>query len=129
MNDLLRFDISASKRCELQIFYIEGSDGIEELPQALLGPAFLEAGEVRRIPFPGSGYRLRFDAPGTNDTMLAFCREGGLGQERMTAASVWEYSHSRAQPLLRGIAIEAAGKVTDDKGSSATNFITFNVRP
>jgi hypothetical protein len=129
VNDLLVFDISANKRCELQVFYVEGSSGIEEMPQDLLGPAYLDAGEVRRIPFPGSGFRLRFDSPGINDTMLAFCREGGLGDARMSATSAVEYARSRSQPLLRGIAIEAVEKVSVDNGDSATSFVTFNVSP
>lgn len=89
----------------------------------------LEPGDVRRIPFPGSGYRLRFDTSGTNDTMLAIFLEGALGQERVTAASGMRYAQSRSQPLVRGIAIEAAGKVTEDRASSATSIITFNVHP
>jgi mono/diheme cytochrome c family protein len=129
VNDLLVFDIQANKRCELQVFYVEGGEGIEELPQKLLGPKYLEPGETRRIPFPGSGLRLRFDTAGTGETMLAFCREGGLGDARMDSASVLDYARSRSQPLVRGIAIEAATKVENDAGNSATNFVTFNVRP
>jgi mono/diheme cytochrome c family protein len=129
VGDLLRFNIQSNERCELQIFYVESHEGIEELPQGLLGPKFLDAGERREIPYPGSGFRLRFDSPGVNDTMLVFCRVGGLGDARMTTASVLDYAASRSQPLLRGIAIEAADRVSRDNGTSATNFVTFNVKP
>jgi hypothetical protein len=61
--------------------------------------------------------------------MLAFCREGGLGAARMNAAAVKDYAASRSQTLLRGIAIEAADRVSQDEGNSATNFVTFNVSP
>lgn len=127
VNDLLTFDVSANKRCELQIFYVEESKNIEELPQVILGPKFLEPGEVRRIPYLGSGLQIRFDTPGKGETMLAFCREGGLGDQRMDATAALEYSRSRSQPLTRGISIEAASKVAADNGASATNHVTFNV--
>jgi mono/diheme cytochrome c family protein len=127
VNDLLKFDISASKRCELQMFYIEASKSIEELPQAILGPRFLEAGEVRRIPYTGSGLQIRFDTPGTGETMLAFCREGGLQGHRMDQQAAVDYAKERSLPLTRGIAIEAADKVAQDSGASATNHVTFNV--
>ena len=127
VNDLLQFDISANKRCELQMFYIEASKSIEELPQAILGPRFLEAGEVRRIPYTGSDLRIRFDTPGTGETMLAFCREGGLDGHRMDQQTAVDYAKERSLPLTRGIAIEAADKVAQDSGASATNHVTFNV--
>jgi mono/diheme cytochrome c family protein len=127
VNDLLQFDISSNKRCELQMFYIEASKTIEELPQAILGPRFLEAGEVRRIPYTGSGLQIRFDTTGTGETMLAFCREGGLDGHRMDQQSAVDYARERSLPLTRGIAIEAASKVADDGGASATNHVTFNV--
>lgn len=129
VNDLLEFDVTANKRCELQIFYVEESKNIEELPQAILGPQFLEAGETRRIPYAGSGLQIRFDEPGANETMFAFCREGGLGDQRMTAVAALDYAKSRYQPLTRGITIEAATRVEKDEGASAANHVTFNVLP
>lgn len=127
VNDLLQFDISSNKRCELQVFYIEASKSIEELPQAILGPRFLEVGEVRRIPYTGSDLQIRFDTPGMGETMLAFCREGGLGSHRMDQKAAVDYAKERSLPLTRGIAIEAASKVVNDSGASATNHVTFNV--
>ncbi len=127
VNDLLTFEIVASKTCELQVFYVEESKSIEELPQEILGPNFLEAGETRQIPYAASGLQLRFDTVGTGETMLAFCREGGLRGKRMTSQEVLEFAHTRAQPLTRGISIEAASRVQNDNGSSATNHVTFNV--
>lgn len=127
VNDLLEFDVRANKRCELQIFYVEEAKNIEELPQAILGPQFLEAGEQRRIPYQQSGLQIRFDSPGTGETMLAFCREGGLAGQRMDQAQVLRFSQERSLPLTRGISIEAAAQVAQDNGASATNHVTFNV--
>lgn len=127
VDDLLEFDITANKRCELQIFYVEEGKNIEELPQAILGPNFLEAGETRRIPYKGSNLQIRFDTPGTGETMLAFCREGGLADHRMDQTTAFQYARERSLPLTRGISIEAATQVAQDKGASATNHVTFNV--
>lgn len=128
VDDLLEFTIKASHRCELQMFYVEESKNIEELPVQIMGPAFLEPGEVRKIPHEGSGLRIRFDEPGSGETMLAFCRVGGLGDKKMTAEGALEYAKSHFQPLTRGIAIEAAERVSDDGGLSATNHVTFDVK-
>jgi hypothetical protein len=38
-----------------------------------------------------------------------------------------DYAKERSLPLTRGIAIEAADKVAQDSGASATNHVTFNV--
>lgn len=127
VNDLLEFQISANKRCELQVFYVEASKEVVEMPQEILGPRFLEAGENRVIPNPDSGLQIRFDEPGKGETMLAFCREGGLGEKRMTAQGVLDYAASRYQPLTRGVIIEAARRVEESAGDSATNHVTFNV--
>ncbi|MDO6728615.1 cytochrome c [Marinovum sp. 2_MG-2023] len=127
IDDLLEFTIEASHKCELQMFYVEESKNIEELPGALLGPQFLEAGEKRKIPYEGSGLRIRFDEPGKGETMLAYCRMGGLGDQKMTAEGALDYAKSRFQPLTRGIAIEAAERVQEDGGQSATNHVTFEV--
>ncbi len=128
VNDLLEFEISANRRCELQIFYIEESKNVEELPASLLGPNYLDAGEYRRIPYAGSGLQIRFDTAGTGETMLAFCREGGLGQQRMTASQVLDFAKRLSVPLTRGITIEAADRVTKDAGQSASNHVTFDVK-
>lgn len=129
VNDLLEFTVTADQRCELQILYVEESKTIEEMPQAILGPVFLEPGEVRKIPYEGSGLQIRFDEPGKGETMLAFCRVGGLGDKRMTAQGALDYARSHFQPLTRGISIEAANTVASDGGASATNHVTFNVLP
>lgn len=129
VNDLLQFDVTANRRCELQVLYVEESRTVEELPPEVIGPAFLEAGETRRIPFPGSGFQLRFDTPGQGETMVAFCREGGLGDKRITGEAAMAHARARFQPLSRGIVIERTEQVAADNGLSATNVITFDVSP
>ncbi|MGY3439202.1 MULTISPECIES: c-type cytochrome [unclassified Marinovum] len=127
VNDLLEFEIEVNKRCELQVFYVEESKNIEEMPPQLLGPTFMEAGERRKIPYDGSDLQIRFDTPGSGETMLAFCRSGGLGDKKMSAEGAKDYAKSHFQPLTRGISIESAKIVAEDDGQSATNHVTFDV--
>lgn len=129
VHDLLAFDVTASQRCELQVLYVEEGNSVDELPQLVLGPRYLEAGETRRIPYPGSGLQLRFDSPGSSETMLAFCRVGGLGDHRIDPAEAIAKARERYQPLTKGLSIEAAGRVADSAGASALNAVTFNVQP
>ena len=129
VNDLLEFDVRANRACELQVLYVEETKTVEELPPEVIGPTYLEAGETRRIPYPGSGYQLRFDTTGKGETMVAYCREGGLGDTRITGAQAVEYAKDRFQPLSRGLVIERTEQVARDNGVSATNAITFNVAP
>jgi len=128
VNDLLTFTVSADRRCELQILYVEANKNIEELPAGVLGPAFLEAGERRQIPYPGSSLQLRFDQPGLGETMLAFCKEGGLGADRLSAHQALRFAREHFQPLKRGLIIEAAEKAARPAGDSALNAVTFDVR-
>lgn len=127
VGDLLAFDVSANRRCELQILYVEEGNVVEELPQAVLGAAFLEPGEQRRIPDPKSGLQLRFNTPGKGETMVAFCREGGLGDQRINATDAIAAANARYQPLTKGLIVEAATRVEESAGESALNAVTFNV--
>jgi mono/diheme cytochrome c family protein len=127
VDDLLEFDITATRRCELQILYVEETRKVEELPQDVLGPAYLEAGEKRRIPYPGSGFRLRFDTPGKGETMVAFCKEGGLGADRIDGDAAMKYAREHFQPLSRGLVVERVNTVEESAGKSAVHAITFQV--
>lgn len=129
VDDLLVFDITTNKTCELQIFYVEENETVEEIIPEIIGPAILRAGETRRIPVSGSGYQLRFDTPGRGETMFAYCRVGGLGRERLRADTVLTYADERSMTPLRGISQEAVSRVESDAGQSGFNFVTFNVRP
>ncbi len=129
VNDLLEFDVRANRACELQVLYVEETKTVEELPPEVIGPAFLEPGEMRRIPYPGSGFQLRFDTTGKGETMVAYCREGGLGKARISGKQAMDYATEHFQPLSRGLVIERSAQVERDNGTSATNAVTFNVAP
>ena len=50
-----------------------------------------------------------------------------LGASQAMIDQAVDYAKERSLPLTRGIAIEAADKVAQDSGASATNHVTFNV--
>jgi hypothetical protein len=58
---------------------------------------------------------------------VAFCREGGLGDKRISGQGAIDYANERFQPLSRGLVIERTQTVAKDNGQSATNAVTFNV--
>lgn len=127
VGDYLEFEISTNRECELQIIYIEANKTIEEYPQSVLGPQYLTAGEWRKIPFPGSKIRVKFDEPGNGETLVAFCRVGGLGEHRIHPADVSALAKELSLDRKRGISFIAEEQVAEDKGESAYNYITFDV--
>ena len=66
---------------------------------------------------------------GKGETMVAYCREGGLGDARISGQQAMDYANDRFQPLSRGLVIERSAQVERDNGTSATNAVTFNVAP
>lgn len=142
VDEKLTFDVTASNACELQVFYVEDDGNVEVIPQEMIGEKFLKAGAARRIPDPASG-DLVFDTPGKDETLLLFCREGGLGDQRLSAGDAKKLVKESGDPASRGLAVQlfektkAAEKAADAKaggdakqgiGSSAINMVTFTVK-
>lgn len=127
VGDYLEFEISSNRDCELQILYIEANKNIEEYPQVLIGSKFLKAGEWRKIPNAGSKLRAKFDEPGNGETLLAYCRVGGLGNHRINPKDVVALAKELSLDRKRGISFVAEEQVKKDKGASAYNYITFDV--
>ena len=128
VGDYLEFEISTNRDCELQILYVEANKTIEEYPQSVLGPNILEANEWRKVPFPGSKLRVQFDEPGNGETLIAFCRVGGLGEHRIRPHEVVELAKELSLDRKRGISFVAEEQIEVDEGESAYNYITFDVR-
>lgn len=134
VNQELRFDVTANRRCELQVLYVEANGKVEVVPQEMIGAPFLEPGKPRRIPQEGIG-ALVFDTPAYNETLLAFCREGGLGKERLDAADARALIGKSGEPPSRGLAIKLverqkaqAAAAPQQKGRSAINMLSFTIR-
>jgi len=134
VDERLAFHVTANHACELQIFYVEADGNVEVIPQSMIGDKFLDAGKPRLIPAEDSG-ELVFDTPAANETLLLFCREGGLGNQRLSAADARKLVKKSGQPAARGLAIQLyeqnkaeAKKDTKLKGASAINMVTFNIK-
>ena len=135
VNDMLSFTVTANKSCELQIFYVETDGTVEIIPQEMIGAPYLEPGVNRRIPDAAVG-DLIFDTPGYNESLVLFCQEGGLGDNRMTAADARAMIRSSNEKPTRGLLIKMhekkkaqdAALPQAQKGRSALQLITFNVR-
>ena len=135
VNDKLSFTVTANKACELQIFYVETDGTVEIIPQEMIGAAYLEPGQARRIPDAEVG-DLIFDTQGYNESLVLFCQEGGLGDKRLSAADAREMIKSSTEKPTRGLLVKmhekkqaAEAKLPDgQKGKSALQLVTFNVR-
>ena len=126
VGDLLSFELSANRACELQVLYVEETGNVEIIPDAMIGNTTLQAGERRLIPQPGTG-ELTFDTPAPAETMLAYCREGGLGDQRLTVERARQLVAQSHLPPTRGLAINLAKKAEDDKGASGLQVVTFEI--
>ncbi|MFZ1813715.1 MAG: c-type cytochrome [Rhizobiaceae bacterium] len=143
VDEQLSFDVTANKECEVQIFYIESDGNVEVIPQEMIGDKNLPAGKARTIPDPASG-KLVFDTPGADETLLLFCREGGLGKQRLSAEDAKKLVKKSGETATRGLAIKLFEKAKSDekkadakaggdakeggKGTSAIHMVTFNVK-
>ncbi len=127
VGDQLSFALSSNKACELQILYVEETGNVEVIPDEMIGNTVLQAGERRQIPQPGTG-NLTFDTPAPAETMIAYCREGGLGDQKLSVERARQLVAQSHLPPTRGLAINLAKKAEDDRGASGLQVVTFEIR-
>lgn len=146
VDEKLTFTVTANKACELQILYVESNYNVEVIPDDFLGKStFLEASKARTVPDASVG-ELVFDEPGLNETMVLFCREGGLGNQKLDEAAAKKLADSKetGERPVRGLAIKVFEKAKAEekaadakaggdakeggKGTSAIHMVTFNVK-
>lgn len=127
VGDQLTFELSANRSCELQVLYVEETGNVEVIPDAMIGDTMLKPDERRQIPQPGTG-NLTFDTPAPAETMIAFCREGGLGNQKLTAEKARELVASSHMPPTRGLAINLAKQAESDNGASGLQVVTFEIK-
>ena len=127
VGDQLSFELSANQACELQILYVEENGNVEVIPDVMIGNITLQPGERRLIPQPGTG-TLTFDTPAPSESMLAFCRVGGLGDQRLTVEKARDYVAKSRLPPTRGLAINLAKQAQGDAGASSVQMVTFEIR-
>nr|WP_314094951.1 c-type cytochrome [uncultured Shinella sp.] len=127
VGDYLSFELSTNHSCELQVMYVEDTGNVEIIPDVMIGNTTLNAGESRLIPQPGSG-NLTFDSPSPGETMIAFCRIGGLGDQRMTAEKAKQLAAASKLPTTKGIAVNLAKQAEQDNGASGLQMVTFEIK-
>ncbi|MBZ7921384.1 c-type cytochrome [Ensifer adhaerens] len=127
VGDQLSFELSANQACELQILYVEENGNVEVIPDVMIGNTTLQPGERRLIPQPGTG-TLTFDTPAPAESMLAFCRAGGLGDQKLTVEKAREYVSKSRLPPTRGLAINLAKRAQGDAGASSVQMVTFEIK-
>jgi hypothetical protein len=127
VGDYLSFELTTNHSCELQVMYVEDTGNVEIIPDVMIGNTTLNAGERRLIPQPGSG-NLTFDSPSPGETMLAYCRIGGLGDQKLTAEKAKELAASSKQPTTRGLAVNLAKQAEKDNGASGLQMVTFEIK-
>jgi len=127
VGDKLAFEVTANRQCELQILYVESSGNVELFPDQLVGNAILAAGKAKRIPAKGTG-NIEFDEPGHDETLILFCREGGLGSNRITKEQALKIAKASGKTATRGIAFNLAKKVAKSNGNTAFHMVSFDVK-
>ena len=93
----------------------------------MIGDNILKAGEKRLIPTKESG-EIEFDEPGIAETLLMYCKVGGLGTDRLDKKQAIAIAKASNKQATRGIAIKLAEKVEESKGENAFHMVTFNVK-
>lgn len=127
VGDKLSFALSTNHACELQVMYVEDTGNVEIVPDVMIGAATLDPGEERLIPQPGSG-DLTFDSPSPGETMIAFCRAGGLKEQKLTVEKAQQLVANSKQPLTRGLAINLAKQAEKDNGGAGVQMVTFEIK-
>ncbi|MCF3641118.1 c-type cytochrome [Rhizobium sp. TRM95111] len=127
VGDQLSFELSVNQACELQILYVEDTGTVEVIPDVMIGNTTLQPNEKRLIPQAGTG-NLTFDTPSAAETMIAFCRAGGLGDQKLTPEKAKDLVAKSKQPLTRGLAINLAKQAQDDNGASSLQMVTFEIK-
>ena len=127
VGEKLSFELSTNQACELQVLYVEEGGNVEIIPDVMIGNTTLNPDEKRQIPQPGTG-NLTFDTPAAAETMVAFCRVGGLGDQKLTAEKAKKLVADSHQPTTRGIAINLAEQAKADNGASGLQMVTFEIK-
>lgn len=125
VGDNLEFSVETNSACNLQLFYVSEAKQILELSAdpRVTGPSILSAKEKRKIPFERS-VQLKFDSPGTGETMLAYCSKSKV----LSLDDILVYINEFSQPLSRGLKIVASTTVNESNGNSDFDSVTFNIK-
>jgi mono/diheme cytochrome c family protein len=126
VGDLLQFQIETSRDCALEMFYIEENASITRVPQEVLGPVTLRAGERRTIPHPDSPLEIVFSAPGSKERMFAHCEAGGLSRP-LQPDELMAFARDRSMTPQRAIEFRVIEQRESTGSGAGFSFLTFDV--
>lgn len=130
--EVLKFSVSTSKTCELNIIYKQADGSIVTLPptmsgEAVLGNPILKAGEVRHLPV-SSKVKLRFAEPAGSEELFVQCRSGGLGAHRVDEKKIEHIKKEYSEDLAtRGLRIEIDKHAEPEREIHDATSIKFHV--
>ena len=130
--ELLKFSVSTSKTCELNIIYKQADGSIVTLPptmsgEAVLGNPILKAGEVRHLPV-SSKVKLRFAEPAGSEELFVQCRAGGLGTHKVDEKKIEHIKKEFTQEYAtRGLRIEIDKHAEPEREIHDATSIKFHV--
>ena len=130
--ELLKFSVSTSKTCELNIIYKQADGSIVTLPptvsgEAVLGNPILKAGEVRHLPV-SSKVKLRFAEPAGSEELFVQCRAGGLGKHKVDEKKIEHIKKEFSQEYAtRGLRIEVDKHAEPEREIHDATSIKFHV--
>jgi len=130
--ELLKFSVSTSKTCELNIIYKQADGSIVTLPptmsgEAVLGSPILKAGEVRHLPV-SSKVKLRFAEPAGSEELFVQCRAGGLGTHKVDEKKIEHIKKEFTEEYAtRGLRIEIDKHAEPEREVHDATSIKFHV--
>nr|WP_321444829.1 c-type cytochrome [uncultured Cohaesibacter sp.] len=130
VDDLLAFKLTANRACELQLFYVQEDGKVLEFPSAIVGDPHIIAGKAKQVPDPNSEHQARFSEPASVETLVAYCREGGLGNRRLSADDAYKLVQKNGPGAgAKALTFELVKRTKETKGKEAVHMVQFEVMP
>lgn len=130
--EVLKFTVSTTKTCELNVIYKQADGSIVPLPPELqgeevLGDPILKAGETRHLPVSDK-VNLRFAEPAGDEELFVQCREGGLGKHKVDEKKIEDIKKEFSEDLAtRGLRIEIDKQAEPERKIHDATSIKFHV--
>lgn len=132
VDDLLAFDLVANRDCEIQLFYVQENGKVLDFPADIVGDPHLKAGQVKHIPDANAQTRARFSEPASVETLVAYCRAGGLGGRRLSGNDAYDLvaknGHGAGAKALVFELVERA-EADNEEAEEAVHMVQFEVLP
>lgn len=130
VGDLLSIELVANRDCELQMFYVQENGEVVEFPAEYVGEPFLKAGIPKHLPDPNSPFVAEFTDDALRESLVAYCRVGGLGDRRVSEAGVLDLmKKAGAGAGDRELTFKLVERAKQEDGLEAVQLVRFEVLP